>query len=153
MSFVLLQIIFKPTCGGILTWPIQYDRMNLTEIWQQQTLFIEHDQKIINITTTINLKVWIWPKLKLTNLKYIFRSCSIVNVRRCKKFWSNSNQNSVIFIRSCELASTWAVFDLSCCSSPEWLSVSLCHFEVSLSHHNWLCGFFTEHWENIILLF
>ena len=55
---------------GILTWPNQDGRMNMTEIWQRQTLFIEHDRKIINIMTTTNHKVWVWPKLEPTNPKY-----------------------------------------------------------------------------------
>ena len=35
----------------------------------------------------------------------IHNTCSIVNIHRCKNFWSCSNQNLVILIRSSELAS------------------------------------------------
>ena len=30
--------------GGLFTWPNQDDQMNMTELWQRQTLIIEHDQ-------------------------------------------------------------------------------------------------------------
>ena len=62
---------------GLFTWPNKDDWMNMTKIlwtWptlgERWTLFIEHDRKIINNTTTTNLKVWIWLILWPTNLNY-----------------------------------------------------------------------------------
>ena len=89
------------------TWPNEYDRnlVNMTDF-----------------TTTTNIIYWTWPK----NL--YFWSCSMVDVCHCKFFrhvqllrlvivnffWSNLNQNLVIFIQSCELASFFLILQFIC---------------------------------------
>ena len=69
---IILLLNFR----GIFTWPIQDDRMNMTEPWQRQTLTIEHDQiKIGKPYETNKPKLYLWSP---TNLRVL--SCALLLV-------------------------------------------------------------------------
>ena len=87
----------------ILTWPNQDDGMNMTESWQRQTLFIEHDQKINRckvhsillfvscFTCFLTITFLIYKSLILKRCKYInthlFGPNAIRNNRFLKKIF------------------------------------------------------------------
>ena len=97
----------------ILIWPNKDDRMNMTEIlWtlptlqQWQTLFIEHDQKIINIMTMTNSNL-LFVIVDCTSMSFKFNVCHChglvklnIKVCHCKKimFWKYIFGSCLFFI-------------------------------------------------------
>ena len=75
--------MFNPKFGGIIIWPIQDDRMNMTKKFENDQKIHTDDhyllnltENIINITRIMNMNVWIWPKL--IYFSHIHRFVSIV---------------------------------------------------------------------------